>query len=536
MRKLYYFLIGFVAVCMLALTVNKAYAQGGSSCGFIKCLEHIAGLDPGDDELMCLDGMEPPDGSAQLPARAVAWRHRNNGTWSRGLTFPYCNCTQEPDLPAGSYFTKASGKMCVNGCLMKPDSPSVKFSDFQGHTVVSAESGFEPDGNVNCNPFDNEPEEEEPPPNPVDCDGEAGDEVCIPADQNPPEFCVEVGGERICVGPDDGPCSGDSSAGYLCSGNPPDEPPPPPETRPDPNNPSEPHPPTSSGGPNTQCNGAGACSTNNWEYTPGGGGGGEDPPDPPDDGEEDPPEEGPPPGGLPGLCPDGSAPQQGQCPAPVHCPGGVSPVNGQCPNGGLQCPVGTLLVEGQCSDGSDPEVICPAGTTANPNGTCTGIVGTCPNGAQPVNGMCNIASQCDPETDPDQCEGDDEGHASGGQLCTSPPACVGHSIFCALLQQQWRTRCAVESLLPTTGPTEADYGETVQAGDAWGGGDEPGPIDSGGWLGGGGGGECPDMGAVSFAGEAFAINDWIPCSALRILAAMILAGGFAQAAYILGRG
>ena len=105
------------------------------------------------------------------------------------------------------------------------------------------------------------------------------------------------------------------------------------------------------------------------------------------------------------------------------------------------------------------------------------------------------------------------------------------------VRQQWQTRCAIEALAGDgTSPTEADYGEGGTQADVWGTGDGQGGVDDGGFLGGSGGGECPDMGVVSFAGEAFAINDWIPCSALRILAALILAGGFAQAAYIIGRG
>lgn len=41
----------------------------------------------------------------------------------------------------------------------------------------------------------------------------------------------------------------------------------------------------------------------------------------------------------------------------------------------------------------------------------------------------------------DKDEGDD-GSASGGGSCAAPPSCSGDAINCAVLDQQWRTRCA----------------------------------------------------------------------------------------------
>lgn len=451
----------------------------------------------------------------------------------RGVSNP-CNCAAMPDLPGGDNIgTRSNGDRCVAGCLFTPKPPgSIGVRDANGQTWTSSEGGWKNDGGAECNPLDNGADEEQPAPDPIECDGD----VCIPADQNPPDFCIEHQGEQICVGPDDGPCAGDSAGGYLCMGNPPPDPPPPPETKPDPEDPSKPAPPEAEGGPVIQCNGAGSCSTNDWEWTPGGDDYSEPPddPDPPDN--DDPPTE---PGGMPGACPDGSTPQNGQCPVEVTCPGGTTPVNGQCP-GSTSCPTGeTVLPGGQCSGGGPGVTTCPNGATPNPNGTCPGVPnGTCPNGSAPVNGFCDISSPCNPQTDPNQCQGPPDGQASGGQTCGAAPACVGDPILCMNVYQTWRTRCAIENFGADMGePTEADHGELVDPSIAWGDGDGTGGtgIDSGGWIG-GGGGECPDLGTVAFMGEAYAISDWIPCSVLRILATMILVGGLAQGAYIIGRG
>jgi len=43
------------------------------------------------------------------------------------------------------------------------------------------------------------------------------------------------------------------------------------------------------------------------------------------------------------------------------------------------------------------------------------------------------------------------------------------------------------------------------------------------------------MPQVQFMGHSYDVGEWIPCSALSILSLMILLGGYAQAAYIIGR-
>lgn len=559
----------FIGLLMLGVVLSlPARAQ---SCGYVACEEKIASSAPGTMRRFCagpgagmihVSGANPPTCTAQLagqcgnsapPGRVCLYNQQMSPpSCAIGVQAVYdpCNCASRPNWsdPSGplafaNIGSTGDAKKCIAGCTYVPEGPyGIDKWQKKGGYAASAPGGWRPDGSQ-CNPVSSPGDDPGEPDNCKEYQSGGDAQICIkrpPDDPKPPEFCVEVGGKRICAKPDDGPCSGDGTKGYLCVGNPPPKPPPPPETKPDPGNPNEPAPPDASGGPTSSCNGAGACSTNNWNFHEGGGnngggnppGGGGDPPDPPD-----PPEQGG--GGSPNVCPDGSAPQAGKCPAPVTCPGGTAPVNGQCPSGPTGCPAGATYQNGQCSDGSDPGVTCPGGATPNANGTCPGIPGRCPNGSMPQNGQCDIASPCNPETDPNQCQGEEEGHASGGQTCAAAPACSGDPILCSVLDQQWRTRCAVESLSPRTSPTDAEYGPEVDASGVWGndtGANDFAGIDSSGFLGGGGGGTCPALGTAEFMDVSINISDLLPCWALRILAGLILAGGFVQAGFIIGRG
>lgn len=164
-------------------------------------------------------------------------------------------------------------------------------------------------------------------------------------------------------------------------------------------------------------------------------------------------------------------------------------------------------------------------------GLCPAPAGTCPNGAAPVDGLCRVGEPCTG----DQCG--DGNNAGGGGTCVAPPFCSGDSILCASLYQTWESRCAVERLgtvLNPAPPGSGDYGPEYGAGDAWAApGDENGPeLDDSGWL---GARSCPAMPQVQFMGHSYDVGEWIPCSALSILSLMILLGGYAQAAYIIGR-
>ena len=532
--------ICLVVLLFIVSGVSFAQPPNTSNCGFLKCEQYLA--DTGGS-VTYHSGYSKNRKCALTPsATKVGYWYQQifpppatPGLWSYSATnFAFCNCAAQTPLPPGSRFGSSSGgsaHTCYAGCRYNVNGPSVGTPDMTGETggyiINSGDATWVPDGS-NCNPLDqNPPATAEPPPD--NCDIE---QTCIEA-PDPPEYCIEVAGKSICTDHDDGPCSGNSSDGYLCHGNPPPDPPPPPETARDDDNPTEPTEPTASGGPNYVCTGAGSCQIDYYEYTPGGD---DDPPlPPPDDESDDPPDyDG---GGLPGRCPDGSVPQGGRCPAPVTCPGGVTPVNGSCP-ANSQCPIGTVFDGETCSDGTDPNVTCPNGATPNSNGTCPGNEGMCPNGSRPVGGQCSIDSECDPLTDPDQCEGADDNNASGGNTCSSPPSCSGDQILCSQLNQQWRINCSLLGFQSDRRPNDGDAGGEVDASDAWAPADtsDISPLDSSGWLGGPTGGQCPDLPAPSFMGVTVDLAQMIPCSAMYILSLLILAGGLAQGAYIIGRG
>jgi hypothetical protein len=243
-------------------------------------------------------------------------------------------------------------------------------------------------------------------------------------------------------------------------------------------------------------------------------------------------------------CPDGSPPVNGQCIAPYadcpdgtrpnaeglcnprfdECPDGSTPENGWCQATGGLCPNGQEPVNGYCQNPG----VCPDGSAPNAAGLCVAPWGTCPNGSQPVNGLCGTGEACDPETDPAQCTGDDEGNASGGETCNAPPACSGDVIACAQLRMQWSVRCAIEGQgeVEVTNPQEGGEGETaddlrgVQESD---GTSLVGQISDSGFL---GGGSCPELPSFTAFGHTFSFSDqpwW--CDFLAVLGMIILAIG-----------
>jgi hypothetical protein len=358
-----------------------------------------------------------------------------------------------------------------------------------------------------------------------------------------------IDGVKVCVSEIPG-CSGSQSDGHVCAGNPPPDPPPPPATPPDPNDPDQPAPPPlSDGGDN--CTGDGSCSPITINVYPpggtGGGGGGGDPGggDPgggdPGGGNDD--DDGSGQGGQ--LCPDGTHPVDGQCPAQHGtCQDGSQPVNGQCNGTVHHCSDGSTPVngvcagDGNCDNGQPPVngscgVTCPDGSAAV-DGKCEAPWSPCQDGSQPVNGQCQ-AGQCNPQTDPNHCE---QGHASGGGDCGAAPACNGDQIACSVLFQTWSTRCEVAKLNPEDGPEDSDYGPVHTGDEVVHDGSETDPssaLDASGFGYGAGGGACPALPVVEFLGESFDLADDIPCDPLRVLAALILLAGYVQAAYIIGR-
>jgi len=80
-------------------------------------------------------------------------------------------------------------------------------------------------------------------------------------------------------------------------------------------------------------------------------------------------------------------------------------------------------------------------------------------------------------------DGEPAGSASGGESCDTPPACDGDPILCAVLAQQWRTRCVEnptdQELTELLGPVD-DEGEIFQRETF----EAPSSFDSAGWMGG----------------------------------------------------
>lgn len=502
------------------------------TCGYAKCELALASMPTCAGPSVNCECRDPGYGNGQIELR---------GCWAQGTpSYPGCfqlslhagcNCAAKPDLPpAVNIGTRSDGDRCVDGCLFTPKPPgSVIVRDSNGQAWASSENGWTKAGGAQCNSFANDPDEGAPTPDPIEC-GPEGTPCILPPEI--PKFCGEINGVKMCA--DNGECEGSKPAGYICVG-------PPDASEPDPPPPPDGPPPNKPPDLQSECmiNGQ-PCIIRQWGPNP----------------------EAACPSGwhrdangncvqdTPTTCPDGSQPVNGQCTAPLTCPDGSQPVQGQCVAPWANCPNGQPPQNGSCQpdqgvcpNGQAPVAgVCPAtyGNCPNGqppvNGMCQATAGTCPNGAQPVNGQCPVG-QCNPATDPNQCQGNENGHASGGQTCNAPPACSGDLILCMNVQQTWQTRCAVERLAGDgSEPTEDDYGPLGDASQVWGEGEGSDTgVDGSGWIG-GGGGACPDMGTVSFMGDAYAVVDWVPCGALRILAALILAGGFAQAAYIVGRG
>ena len=105
------------------------------------------------------------------------------------------------------------------------------------------------------------------------------------------------------------------------------------------------------------------------------------------------------------------------------------PVTGQCNAG---CPAGmTQDANGVCKPSNDT---CPAGQVKGPDGSC--VQGTCPAGqVKGADGTCK--KDVDEDGEPDE---DDESF-SGGDDCSTPPACSGSFIMCGQARIQWRIDC-----------------------------------------------------------------------------------------------
>lgn len=118
-----------------------------------------------------------------------------------------------------------------------------------------------------------------------------------------------------------------------------------------------------------------------------------------------------------GNCPNGAKPNSlGKC-APEPCPDGMA-----------------QQADGTCKK-KDNE--CPAGQVRSPDGKCLPGDGQCASGeVRGPDGTCKRDGDGDGKPDPV-----DEESFSGGDDCSSPPACSGSPIMCGQARIQWRIDC-----------------------------------------------------------------------------------------------
>jgi len=163
----------------------------------------------------------------------------------------------------------------------------------------------------------------------------------------------------------------------------------------------------------------------------------------------------------------------------------------------------------------------PAGDSgANPNR---------PGSTDPATPTQPVAEQGDGNGDGD---GDGEGGtASGGETCDAPPVCDEDPVGCALLQQQWRTRCDTE----TDGSgvfTEGEIGGELGEGE---GGGDVGGLDAEGSI--GSVGACPAPLDITVMGQSIDLDIWSAgCDMALLFGPFVLALGYLIAGLMLVKG
>jgi len=124
------------------------------------------------------------------------------------------------------------------------------------------------------------------------------------------------------------------------------------------------------------------------------------------------------------------------------------------------------------------------------------------------------------------------GTASGGASCDAAPTCSGDPIACAILAQQWRTRCVditAADALEAMGATEAEI-----AGDLGVAQIDVGEIDADGGF---AASACPTPISVSIMGQTLSLDVWQRgCDMALLFAPFVLAMGYFAGAMLFIRG
>jgi hypothetical protein len=423
-------------------------------------------------------------------------------------------CESRDPLSSGQRFTSdGAGFGCMDGCLY---SEALDFDfalDHQDGTTENLAYILTPTGAL-CPDGDSGPQIPPDPPPADPCADTPVGEACL----EPPNFCVN--GNCVELPPPGGCSYGDPT---LCVGNPPPPPasPPPPEPPPG-DDPCATGTGTANGqnfGINVHCleeppcePGTPGCETDPCDANPNlpqceeeGGGFCEDNPEHVDcnsyceNNAQDP------------LCQDNfceNNPEHFLCTGNGNC--GEHPDDPVCENACTQVP---------------PPSFCPGGGNTcqtNPNDpVCRHCV------LYPSDPVCqNSGNPCDEDPQSDACTGAQVG---GGATCEDRPACTGDVISCAILNQQWETRCAIERLgddgeepEPIEGNAEDHYSDEEIG---------IGTFNTSGFLGGGG---CPaDTIVLNFFGSSEAVP-MLWCDILPWLGFLVVAAATVTGVRILG--
>lgn len=120
-------------------------------------------------------------------------------------------------------------------------------------------------------------------------------------------------------------------------------------------------------------------------------------------------------------------------------------------------------------------------------------------------------------------EEEEEGSASGGESCDEQPSCDGDPILCAVLEQQWRTRCPdgpTESELEAEFTSEAPAAEEVSVGSF--SENRIGAV-----------GVCPEEASFTLFGESYELPFFEPvCNLMELLAPLFMIIGYLVAVRI----
>ena len=125
---------------------------------------------------------------------------------------------------------------------------------------------------------------------------------------------------------------------------------------------------------------------------------------------------------------------------PEQCPTGTTEVDGVCTKRDT-CPDGMKLTPtGTCKP---DENTCPAGKTKAPDGSC--VDNSCPAGQiKGADGTCKKDANGDGQEDAEKS-------FSGGDSCSTPPACNGDPILCGSARIQWRIDCNTRTKVNISG-------------------------------------------------------------------------------------